>query len=218
MNKASILIADDHPIFRDGLKSLINEQSKYTLVGEADNGLEVIEKAQKLNPDIVIMDIVMPRMDGILATEHIKKHCPRTKIIILSMYCQKEYIMRAFRAGAAGYLVKDNVSENLIKAIMKVSEGKRYASSDVAEFLIEASMNTGKETKEDPFDSLSFREKEVLTLIVEGHTNKKIAADLCLSVSTIKTHRNHIMKKLKVHNMASLIKLVVKNRMNHPNR
>ena len=209
MEKVKILIADDHPLMRNGIKARISNEPDYSLVGEAGNGVEVIEKVLQLKPDIVIMDIVMPRMDGILATEQIKKSSPQTKVIILSMYKQAEYAYRAFHAGAEGYMLKENISDELIKAISYVREGKRYICPIIAEYFAEEYIQHSIINSSDPFYSLSLREKEVLRLIVEGKTNRKIAENLFISISTVKSHRHSIMKKLGVHDIASLTKLAV---------
>lgn len=212
MEKIRILIADDHPIFRDGLKAIISDVNDYHLVGEAGDGAEACEMVLQLKPDIVIMDIVMPRMDGILATEYLKKSSSGTKVIILSMYKQKEYALRAFRAGADAYVLKELVSKELLNAINRVKEGKRFACPTVAEYLIEeyVSLHSDKTDSCDPFDSLSLRQKEVLKLVIEGKTNREIAESLCVSRATIKTHRNSLMKKLDVHDVTGLTRLAIK--------
>ena len=210
MEKVRILIADDHPIVRDGLKAIISNINDFLLVGEAGDGAEVCEKVLQLKPDVVIMDIVMPRMDGILATEYIKKSSSRTKVIILSMHKQKEYALRAFRAGADGYVLKELVSKELLNAINRVRGGERFVCPSIAEYLIDEYVQTHKTESSDPFDSLSLREKEVLQFVIGGKTNREIADSLCISHATVKTHRNAVMKKLEVHDVASLTRLAIK--------
>jgi RNA polymerase sigma factor (sigma-70 family) len=213
MEKVRILVADDHPIVRDGLKAIISDVSKYLVIGEASDGAEVCDKVLELKPDIVIMDIVMPRMDGILATEYIRRSSPKTKVIILSVHKDREYALRAFRAGAEGYVLKELVSGVLLTAISSVISGKRYACPAIAEHMIDEYMQ--KAVVDDPFDSLSLRQKEVLKLVIEGKTNTEIAEILCVSLSTVKTHRNSLMKKLDVHDVASLTKLAIKKGFIH---
>ena len=209
MKKIKVLIADDHPLFRKGLSSLITEEPDYELVGEASNGMEAVDKAWELKPDIVIMDIVMPEMDGMLATEHIKKRLPDTKIIIISMHQQKEYALRLYRIGADGYVLKDFVAEELLDALKSVSEGNRYVCPSVADYFVEEYINLAKEQDNDLFGLLTLREKEVLGFIIGGKTNKDISEKLNVSLDTVKSHRNSLMHKLKVHDVASLTKLAV---------
>lgn len=211
MRKTKVLIADDHPLFRKGLGSLIMEEQDYDLVGEASNGTEVVDKTLELKPDIVIMDIVMPEMDGMLAAENIKKRLPDTKIIFLSMHQQKEYVLRIYRSGAEGYVLKDFVAEELMVAINTVREGKRYICPNIADYFVEEYINLTKDNGIDLSGSLTLREKEVLGFIVGGKTNKEISEKLDVSLDTIKSHRNSIMRKLGVHNLDSLIKKALDN-------
>ncbi|MFQ5579993.1 MAG: response regulator [Nitrospiria bacterium] len=204
MKKTTLLIVDDHPIYREGVTAIISKQPDYKKVGEAEDGKEALEKVLRIKPDIVIMDVVMPRIDGLLATEMIKKSAPKTKILILSMYQQKEYIFRAFRSGADGYISKSNRFDELLFALKQVRTGRRYASPLIADFLLEEYCQAKKSFHYNLIDSLSLREKEILRFIVEGESSREISELLCLSLATIKTHRNTIMKKLDVHNLASL--------------
>jgi two-component system response regulator NreC len=209
MDKIKVLIADDHPIVRAGIKALLSKEPDYEVVGEADDGSEAVDKASQLSPDVVIMDIVMSPMDGILATERIKRTRPKTKIIVLSMYKQKEYVLRAFRAGAEGYMLKDIISEELLNALHCITEGKRYVCPSIAEYFVEEYLDYSQTESDNPFDTLSSREQEVLHLILEGRPNSEIAKTLFISLATVKTHRNSIMHKLDVHDVASLTRLAV---------
>ena len=168
MKKIRILIADDHPIVREGISARLSKEPHYVIVGEASDGMETVKKVSQLKPDIVIMDIMMPHMDGILATEHIKKSAPQIKVIILSMHKRQEYALRAFQAGADGYVLKENASKEIVNAIKSVFGGKRYICPSIAHYLAEEYIQSSKVNSFNPFDSLSLREKEVLRLLVEG--------------------------------------------------
>jgi DNA-binding NarL/FixJ family response regulator len=211
MNKTTVLIADDHPLFRKGLGSLIEEEPDYDLVGEVSNGVEAVDKAMAIKPDIVIMDIVMPDMDGMLAAEIIRKKQPEIKIIFLSMHQQKEYVLRVYRSGAEGYVLKDFVAEELMLALNRVRDGKRYVCPSVAEYFVEEYINLTREKDLDLIGSLTLKEKEVLGFIVGGKTNKEISERLNVSLDTIKSHRNSIMHKFSVHDVESLTKLAIEN-------
>jgi DNA-binding NarL/FixJ family response regulator len=211
MNNTTVLIADDHPLFRKGLGSIILDEPDYDLVGEVSNGIEAVDKTMELKPDIVIMDIVMPEMDGMLAAEIIRKKQPDIKIIFLSMYQQKEYVLRVYRAGADGYVLKDFVADELLAAMNSVRDGKRYICPSVAEYFVEEYINLAKNKGLDLAGSLTLREKEVLGLIISDKTNKEISDKLNVSLDTIKSHRNSIMHKFGVHDVNSLTKLAIKS-------
>ncbi len=212
MNNVKILIANGHPIVREGIKAIIFEELNYQIVGETGNGRETVDKVVELKPDIVIIGIVMTGMNGILTTQHIKKSSPHTKILIISMYKEKEVALHAFRAGADGYLVKENAAKELLNALLFLKNGNRYICPIMAECLAEEFIQQDMIESKDPFDSLSLREKEILELIVDGKTNKEIANNLFISITTVKTHRYSLMKKLDVHDAASLTKIVLQKR------
>lgn len=206
-----VFIADDHPVLRNGIKSIFSGKPDFLIIGEAENGAEALKGISMLKPDLVIMDITMPDLNGITATKRITEEFPDIKVIILSMHSDIYHAIDAFRAGAMAYVLKDSGPEELLHAAERVSQGSKYASPAVAEELLNDFVDViKKEQSQDPFDSLSQREREILKLIADGSTSKEIAGKLFISISTVKSHRNHIMKKLKVNDMAALIKVAIR--------
>ncbi len=210
MKKIRIYIADDHPVLRSGIKAFLSGSPGYQVVGEADNGLAALREVAAMKPDVVIMDITMPGLDGITATKRIADEFPDIRVIILSMHTDVYSAIDSFRAGAAGYVLKDAPTSELIEAIEREMSGRKYASSVVTDGLLNDFVDTIKKDSADPVDTLSSREREVLRLIADGDTSKEIAEKLFISVSTVKSHRNNLMQKLKVNDMAGLIKLAIK--------
>lgn len=216
MKKIRIFIADDHPVFRNGIKSVLSG-SDYDVIGEADNGSAALKAISVMKPDIAILDITMPDLDGIAVTRRVVEEVPGTRVIILSMHADLNHPIDAFRAGALGYVLKDSDPGELLKAVEKVSSGGKYASPAVTEELLNDFVDViKKEQSNDPFDTLSAREKEILKHIADGSTSKEIAGKLFISLATVKSHRNNIMKKLKVNDMASLIKTAIKKGIVNP--
>lgn len=212
MKNTEIFIADDHPILREGIKTALAKNGGYMVVGESDDGAAALKSIASLKPDIIIMDITMPGLNGIAATRRITEDNPEAKVIILSMHRDPSYAIDAFRAGALAYVLKDSGLDDLLKAVEKVKAGSKYASPAVADELLNGVVDVIKRdrTSHDPYDSLSRREKEILKLIANGATSKKVADQLFISISTVKSHRNNIMKKLKVNDMASLVKVAIR--------
>lgn len=207
----TILIADDFPVLREGLKALFTASEGFSVVGEARDGVEAIANTTKLKPDVVIMDITMPELDGIEATRRIVKEMPDVKVVVLSMHNDTRYAVEAFSAGASGYILKETAPDELIGALEKVVAGQRYASRPIADELLNEFVGLlKKDHSKEPFDSLSQREREILTLIAEGNTGAVIAEKLHISVSTVKTHRVNIMKKLDLHDTAALVRTAIK--------
>ncbi len=193
----TVMLADDHAVVRDGLRALLEGGHDLQVIGVAGNGREAVAEAQRLRPDVVIMDIAMPELDGVEATRRIVERCPETRVLILSMYLSAEHIHRALQAGAQGYVLKESAGEEVVEAIRALRAGKRYLSHRITETVIDDYLRDGSNLS--PLDSLSLRERDVLQLVVEGRTNAAIAQALSLSPKTVETYRARIMKKLKVH-------------------
>lgn len=208
--KIKIVLADNHTILRQGLKSLLEKDEKITVIAEAENGAEAVEIIKITRPHVVIMDLMMPRLNGIEATKQIKAMDDSIKIICLSMYSEKKFVFEMLKAGASGYLIKDSAFEELVLAIRAVIQNNSYISPQVADYLIEyvKSHETALEKMEDKV--LTTREKEVLQLLSEGKTSKEIAAVLHISCKTVECHKKHIKEKLHTDNIASLTKYAIR--------
>ena len=207
MDKIKILLADDHAIMRDGIRALLSLYDDIEIVGEASEGKEAIEKAQELIPDVVVMDIAMPGMDGLEATRRIKKNNPKVKILVLTQHDNREYILSAIKAGAAGYVPKKALGSELVSAIRAVCKGDSFLYPSAAATLIKDYL---RRTDEEPYDRLTAREREILKLIAEGHTSREIAGKLFVSLKTVLGHRTKIMQKLDIHNRTELIRYAVR--------
>jgi DNA-binding NarL/FixJ family response regulator len=203
--KLRIVLADDHTILREGLRALLTADPDFEVVGEAQDGREAVRSVERLSPDLLLMDLSMPRMSGIEAIREIKKRYPETKIIALTVHKAEEYLLSTLQAGADGYILKDATHEELAMAIKNVMTGKPYLSPGVSEKVIEGYL-VGKEGVKSvsAWETLSQREREILKLIAEGYKNKEIAEDLCISLKTVEKHRANLMKKLDLHNAAAL--------------
>ncbi|RLC28104.1 MAG: DNA-binding response regulator [Deltaproteobacteria bacterium] len=207
----TILLADDHTIVRQGLAKLLEGERGFRVVGEAENGREAVRKAAELEPSVVIMDISMPMLNGIEATRQIKKTCPRTKVIILSMHCHDRYIRELLGLGASGYLLKDATGGDIIKAIQAAVNGDTYLSPSVSRLVVQDYVSTKRKSlREELYGTLSNREREVFQMIAEGRSTREISDILCISPSTVKTHRTKIMEKLKIENISQLIQLAIR--------
>jgi len=200
-----IVLAEDHTILREGLRALLSADPNFEIIGEAQNGREAVRCVEKLEPDLLLMDLSMPRMSGMDAIREIKRRYPEVKIIALTVHKTEEYLLTTLKAGADGYVLKDATHEELVMAIKNVMRGKSYLSPGVSEKVIEGYLS-GRESNRSasPWETLSQREREVLKLIAEGFKNKEIAEDLCISLKTVEKHRANLMKKLDLHNAATL--------------
>lgn len=211
MNKLiRIIVADDHTIVRQGLVRLLEDQPDLKVVGEAINGRVAVEKAMALQPDIVIMDIAMPLMNGIEAAKRIRKHLPNTKILILSMYSHEYYIHELLETGISGYLLKDSSGRDILKAIHAAMKDETFLSPYISKMVVDSYLSPRKvSSREERFKKLSNREREVFQLIAEGHSTKQIADMLYVSVSTVKSHRSKIMEKLSIDSPVHLVHFAI---------
>jgi two-component system response regulator NreC len=206
-----ILLADDHAIIRRGLRLILQEQPDFEVVGEAGDGKEAVNLTESLTPDVVVLDISMPGMNGIEAARQISSKQPQTALIVLSMHSDEAYVLRALKAGVRGYLLKESPESDFIQAIHCVKEGKAFFSPAVSRLLAEDYVRQSQEKDiEDSFDLLTVREREILQLIAEGRSNKEVAANLNLSVYTVETHRGNIMTKLNLHSIPELVLYAVR--------
>jgi DNA-binding NarL/FixJ family response regulator len=205
-----ILLADDHKITRDGLKALLENQKNMTVVGEAENGRLAVRLAGELKPDVVVMDINMPELNGIEATRQIVAELPGTKIIALSMYSDKRYVVGMLKAGVSGYLLKNCAFDELVAAISAVMNNQNYMSQKIAGTVMKEYANILETSDSSPASQLSAREREVLQLIAEGMKTKDIAERIHVSVKTVETHRQQIMRKLNVTSVAELTKIALR--------
>ena len=206
MEKAKrIVIAEDHTILREGLRSLLSTSEELEVVGEAGDGMSAIRTIRETDPDLVLLDLNMPKMDGIAVIREIKQHSPETKILALTMYRKEDYILEVFKAGGNGYCLKSAGHEDLMMAIRAVLDGKQYVSPEISGMVLEGYLESRKTIKKkSSFDILTQREKEVLKMVGEGAQNKEIADYLCISPKTVEKHRANIMQKLDLHTASAL--------------
>jgi two-component system, NarL family, response regulator NreC len=211
MKKLRILLADDHVVMRSGLRALLERQPNLEVIGESENGRHTVELAASLKPDVIVMDIGMPILNGIEATKTIVAEQPAAAVVILSMHADESYVMRALKAGARGYLLKDSAPAHLLNAIQAVSQNKSFFSPKVSRILAEDYVRVLKQKGGvDSYDLLTDREREILQLLAEGKANKEVATSLNISPYTVETHRKHILEKLNLHNPAELILYAVR--------
>ncbi len=205
-----VLLAEDHTIVREGLKALLNATADLQVVGEVEDGRAAVDAVSRLQPDVVVMDLNMPKLNGVDATREIREKVGAPKVVILSMYDGEEYVRPAIRAGASGYLLKGSGLSDLVKAIRAVAGGEAFFSPAIAMILLKDSRGEGPAESKDPADGLTKREREVLTLVGDGKSSPEIAKILGLSVKTIEGHRGRIMAKLECHNVAGLVRHAIR--------
>jgi len=209
-----VLLADDHGVVRKGLRFLLERQPDMEIVGEAADGREAVRLAEAANPDIVIMDIAMPLLNGIDATAQIVKRNPAIAVIILSVHSDEDYLLSSLNAGAKGYLLKDSAEVDLVRAIEAVRRGTPFFSPEIAKTMLEDYMRFLQQRNlQDSYDLLTEREKEVLQLLAEGKSNKEVASILDVSVYTVDSHRTHLMQKLNLHNTAEIVLYAVRKKI-----
>ena len=206
-DKIRILLVDDHAILRAGLRAILNAEADIEVVDEAGDGKEAVAKAEKLRPDVALMDISMPVMDGLEATSRIQQSCPEVKVLVLTVHDNEEYLFQVLEAGGSGYVVKKSADTELISAIRAVYRGEAFLSPLATKMVIGRYLHAvGLGEEKQNYDELTSREKEVLKLITEGYTNQEVADRLIISVKTVESHRAHILDKLELHTRADLVK------------
>jgi len=211
--ETKVLLADDHTILREGLRMVLDAQPQITVVGEASDGREAVEMAETLRPDVVVMDIAMPNLNGLDATRQIKKRWPEIRVVILTMHENQQYLMQIVKAGATGAVLKRSAGTELLTAIKAAARGQSYFSPSIASMMLEDyRLRLRDEGIDDP-EVLTEREREVLQLVAEGLTNQEIADALFVSIKTVQTHRSHIMEKLGVHDRTELVKYAIRTGM-----
>ena len=206
----TIVLADDHHVVRQGLRVLLEGQPDFQLVGEAGDGLEAIQAVERLKPDVLVIDLMMPSLNGLEATRQVSQRSPHTRVVILSMHADEAYVLAALRNGAAGYVLKDSSAADLVQAVREVAAGRRYLSSPLSERAIEAYVQKAADAAVDPYEMLTNREREVLHLAAEGYTNAEIADQLSISPRTAETHRANLMHKLGLRTHTDLIRYALR--------
>jgi two-component system, NarL family, response regulator NreC len=204
-----ILLADDHTVVRQGLRNVLEECPEWEVVAEAGDGREAVRQAERLRPDVAILDLAMPLLNGIEATRQIAQRVPTTRILVLSMHADEAYVIQILKAGATGYLLKDSADVDLLQAVTAVAQGKSFFSPSIARVMLDGYVR-GETDVVDRYESLSGREREIFQLVAEAKTNKEIAALLGVSPSTVETHRAHILEKLDLHSAAELVLYAVR--------
>jgi len=213
MNKIRVLLADDHTILRDGIRALLDDQADIEVIGEAGDGQATVKMTAQLQPDVVVMDIAMPLLNGLEATRQIQRDYPQVKVLILTMHENEEYIRQVLAAGALGYVLKDAAARDLLGAIRAVYQGEAVLSPAITRLVIEDYLRWGDIRPPDSSNGLTSREREVLQLIAEGYTNKEIAEILCISIKTVQSHRTNLMSKLDLHDRGELIKYAIQKKI-----
>jgi DNA-binding NarL/FixJ family response regulator len=207
-----VFLVDDHAIVRDGLRLILESQGDITVVGEASNGRQAVNEVKKICPDIVLMDIAMPELNGIDATMQITEICPSTHVVILSVLDTSEYIFEAFKAGAKGYILKESAGEEVVKAIRWVISGHHYLSQEISGTVVtDYIKQRGSSEQKSQLKTLSKREREILQLIVEGRSNAEVAHTLFISPKTVETYKSRIMQKLDIKDLPTLVRFAIKN-------
>ena len=206
----TIALADDHQVVRNGLRVLLEAEPDFSVVGEAGDGLEAVRLVERLQPDALVLDLMMPGLNGLEVARQVSQRSPQTRVVILSMYDNEAYVLEALWAGAAAYVLKESTSAELVRAIREAVAGRRYLSPPLSERAIEIYIQRAESAALDPYETLTAREREVLHLVAEGHTNAEIAARLFVSPRTVETHRANLMRKLGLHTQTDLIRYALR--------
>jgi two-component system response regulator NreC len=206
----TVLLADDHPIVRQGLRRLLEAEEDFKVVGEASNGIEALQLVERLKPDVLVVDLVMPDLNGLEVLRQVKQRSPATFSVVLSMQNSEAYVVEALRNGAMGYILKDTAPSELVQAIREVAKKHKYLSPSLSEHLINALIQSMKTSYSDPYDELTNRERELLQMVAEGYTSAEIAARYSLSRRTVEIHRSNIMHKLGLHNQTEIIRYALR--------
>ena len=206
----TILLADDHPLIRRGLRTLLETESGFSVVGEAEDGLQAVQLAENLQPGILIVDLMMPNLNGLEVLKQVRHRSPKTRMIVLSMQSAEPYVVETFRSGAIGYVLKDSAPEELLTAIHQALIDVRYLSPKLREPLIDMVTKSGGNTKQDPYETLTTREREILQMAAEGKTAPEIAKRLSISHRTVELHRSRMMNKLGFHSQTELVRYALK--------
>jgi two-component system response regulator NreC len=206
----TILLADDHPFVRRGVRNLLEAEEDFSVVGEAEDGLQVVQMAEKLRPDILVVDIMMPNLNGLEVLKQVSHRSPKTRKIVLSMHSADPYVVEAFRSGASGYILKDSAPDELVNAIRQVLLDNIYLSPNLPERLIAALTEAPKNAELDKYETLTNREREIFQMTAEGRTSQEVGEKLMISPRTVEVHRGNLMNKLGIHNQAELIRFAIK--------
>jgi two-component system, NarL family, response regulator NreC len=205
----NIILADDHQIVRKGLQAILKSEPDFEVIGEARDGLEAVQTVIKLQPDILVLDLMMDGINGLEVTRQLHKKCIKTGIVILSMHSNEAYVLEALRSGAKAYILKDNTTDDLVRAIREVAAGRRYLSAPLSERAIEAFTQQIETSSNDPYDNLTTREREIFQLVAQGWSNADIAERLYISARTVETHRANLMRKLGFHTHTELLQFAM---------
>ncbi len=209
MGTIRILLADDHPVVCQGIRALLENEDRFSVIAEANDGLATLRLGEKLTPDVVVVDIIMPKMNGLEVTRQVSRRFPKTRIVVLSMYANEAYVLEALQNGAASYVLKSSTAADLVKAILEALAGRRYLSPPLSDNAIEMYVKKSQAKPSDPYERLTTREREVLQLAAEGETSAEIADRLFTSRRTVEVHRSNLMRKLSLRNQSELIRYAI---------